>query len=54
MANEHEVGTFDSALVFQNDDTVVRARDYVIDLYNCSQRVTLDVLQDLRPLHNAA
>jgi hypothetical protein len=61
-ANEHEalivtapqqVGTFDSAVVFRNDEVVARVKDYVTDLYNCSQRITLDVLQDLRPLHNA-
>jgi hypothetical protein len=63
VANEHEalmimapqqVGVFDSAIVFRNDETVERVKDYVTDLYNCSQRITLDVLQDLRPLHNAA
>jgi hypothetical protein len=63
VANEHEalmimasqqVGTFDSAVIFRNDDTVGRVKDYVTDLYNCSQRVTLDVLRDLRPIHNAA
>lgn len=63
VANEHEalviippqqVGAFDSAVVFRNDEVVVRVKDYVTDLYNCSQRVTLDVLQDLRPSHNPA
>lgn len=63
VTNEHEalmimppyqVGTFDSAVVFRNDDTVARMKDYVTDLYNASQRVTLDVIQELRPLHNAA
>ncbi len=50
----YQVGTFDSAVVFRNDDTVARMKDYVTDLYNASQRVTLDVIQELRPLHNAA
>jgi hypothetical protein len=63
VANEHEalvimpphqVGTFDSAVVFHNDETVVRVNDYVTDLYNCSQQLTLDVLHGLRPLHSAA
>lgn len=63
VANEHEaltvlapqqVGTFDSAVIFRNDDTVARLRDYVSDLYNCSQRVTLDVVQQMKPLHNVA
>lgn len=63
VANEHEalmvlapqqVGTFDSAVIFRNDDTVARAKDYVTDLYNCSQRVTLEVVQQMQPLHNAA
>jgi hypothetical protein len=48
----HQVGTFDCAIVFRNDDTVARVRDYVADLYNCSQRATVDVVRDLRPLHN--
>jgi hypothetical protein len=42
-----------TAVVFRNGDVVARVKDYVTDLYNCSQRITLDVLQDLRPLHNA-
>jgi len=63
VANEHEalviippqqVGAFDSAVVFRNDEVVARVKDYVTDLYNCSQRVTRDVLQELRPLHNVA
>jgi hypothetical protein len=58
VANEHEAlmimapqqaGTFDSAVVFRNDDTVARVKDYVTDLYSCSQRVTLHVLQDSAP-----
>jgi len=48
----HQVGTFDCAIVFRNDDTVARVRDYVTDLYNCSQRLTVDVVKELRPLHN--
>ena len=41
-------------MTFRNAEVVSRVKDYITDLYNCSQRVTLDVLQDLRPLHNAA
>jgi hypothetical protein len=40
-------------VVFRNDEVVVRVKDYVSDLYNCSERVTLDVLQDVRPTPNA-
>lgn len=49
----HQVGSFDCAIVFRNDDTVARVREYVTDLYNCSQRVTIDVVGGLRPLHSA-
>jgi hypothetical protein len=61
VANEHDalmvlaprqVGTFDTAAIFRNDETVAYVKDYVADLYNCSQRVTLDVVQDLKPLRS--
>jgi hypothetical protein len=48
-----QVGTFDTAVIFRNDDTVASIKDYVADLYNCSQRLAFDVLQGLRPLHDS-
>jgi hypothetical protein len=50
----HQVGTFDSAALFRNDDMVTRVRDYVTELYNCSQPLTLDSIQQLRPIRSTA
>ncbi len=62
VANEHDalmvlaprqVGTFDTAVIFRNDETVASVKDYVADLYNCSQRLGVDVLEGLKPLHDS-